>query len=80
MSREKQGIPPSVKRRHADSSAHRQKGRSNNSENQHPKIAPFLWFNDQAEEAVSYYTSIFYNLRRSYRSYNNQTPGMTHKS
>lgn len=25
------------------------------------KIAPFLWFNDQAEEAVAFYTSIFPN-------------------
>ncbi len=27
------------------------------------KITPFLWFNDQAEEAVSFYTSIFKNSR-----------------
>lgn len=25
------------------------------------KITPFLWFNDQAEEAVQFYTSIFIN-------------------
>jgi predicted 3-demethylubiquinone-9 3-methyltransferase (glyoxalase superfamily) len=25
------------------------------------KITPFLWFNDQAEEAVNFYTSIFKN-------------------
>ena len=25
------------------------------------KIAPFLWFDDQAEEAVGFYTSIFKN-------------------
>ncbi len=25
------------------------------------KIVPFLWFNDQAEEAVNFYTSIFKN-------------------
>jgi len=24
-----------------------------------PKITPFLWFNDQAEEAMNFYTSIF---------------------
>ena len=24
-----------------------------------PKITPFLWFDDQAEEAMNYYTSIF---------------------
>ncbi|MCP2501096.1 MAG: VOC family protein [Deltaproteobacteria bacterium] len=27
------------------------------------KITPFLWFDSQAEEAVSYYTSIFSNSR-----------------
>lgn len=27
------------------------------------KITPFLWFNDQAEEAVSFYVSIFKNSR-----------------
>jgi predicted 3-demethylubiquinone-9 3-methyltransferase (glyoxalase superfamily) len=27
------------------------------------KITPFLWFDDQAEEAVSFYTSIFRNSR-----------------
>lgn len=27
------------------------------------KITPFLWFNDQAEEAVNFYTSIFKNSR-----------------
>jgi predicted 3-demethylubiquinone-9 3-methyltransferase (glyoxalase superfamily) len=26
-----------------------------------PKITPFLWFNEQAEEAVNFYTSIFKN-------------------
>ena len=26
-----------------------------------PKITPFLWFNDQAEEAMNYYLSIFKN-------------------
>jgi len=26
-----------------------------------PKITPFLWFNDQAEEAMNYYISIFKN-------------------
>jgi predicted 3-demethylubiquinone-9 3-methyltransferase (glyoxalase superfamily) len=28
-----------------------------------PRITPFLWFNDQAEEAVSFYVSIFKNSR-----------------
>ena len=27
------------------------------------KITPFLWFDDQAEEAVKFYTSIFRNSR-----------------
>jgi len=27
------------------------------------KITPFLWFNEQAEEAVNFYTSIFKNAR-----------------
>jgi predicted 3-demethylubiquinone-9 3-methyltransferase (glyoxalase superfamily) len=27
------------------------------------KITPFLWFNDQAEEAANFYTSIFKNSR-----------------
>lgn len=27
------------------------------------KITPFLWFNDQAEEAVKFYTSIFKNSK-----------------
>jgi predicted 3-demethylubiquinone-9 3-methyltransferase (glyoxalase superfamily) len=27
------------------------------------KITPFLWFNDQAEEAMKFYTSIFKNSK-----------------
>ena len=27
------------------------------------KITPFLWFNDNAEEAVNFYVSIFRNSR-----------------
>jgi predicted 3-demethylubiquinone-9 3-methyltransferase (glyoxalase superfamily) len=27
------------------------------------KITPFLWFNDQAEEAVNFYTSVFKNSK-----------------
>ena len=27
------------------------------------KITPFLWFNDQAEEAVNFYTSSFQNSK-----------------
>ena len=28
-----------------------------------PKITPFLWFNDQAEEAAKYYTELFSNSK-----------------
>jgi predicted 3-demethylubiquinone-9 3-methyltransferase (glyoxalase superfamily) len=28
------------------------------------KMTPFLWFNDQAEEAMNFYTSIFKNSRK----------------
>lgn len=27
------------------------------------KITPFLWFNDQAEEAMNFYVSIFKNSK-----------------
>jgi predicted 3-demethylubiquinone-9 3-methyltransferase (glyoxalase superfamily) len=30
-----------------------------------PKITPFLWFNDQAEDAANFYTSIFKNSKIS---------------
>jgi predicted 3-demethylubiquinone-9 3-methyltransferase (glyoxalase superfamily) len=30
-----------------------------------PKITPFLWFDNNAEEAVAYYLSVFPNSRRS---------------
>lgn len=29
-----------------------------------PRISPFLWFNDNAEEAVDFYISVFRNSRR----------------
>src|SRR4051794_5471535 len=29
-----------------------------------PKITPFLWFDDQAEEAMNFYTSIFKNSKK----------------
>ena len=29
-----------------------------------PKITPFLWFNDKAEEAMNFYTSIFKNSKK----------------
>ena len=28
-----------------------------------PKITPFLWFDDQAEQAVDFYTSVFPNSK-----------------
>jgi predicted 3-demethylubiquinone-9 3-methyltransferase (glyoxalase superfamily) len=40
------------------------------------KIVPFLWFNDQAEEAVKYYTSIFKNSKiGSISRYGEEGPG-----
>ncbi len=40
------------------------------------KITPFLWFNDQAEEAVNFYTSIFNNSKIGEVSrYMENTPG-----
>ena len=27
------------------------------------KISPFLWFNDRAEEAVGFYTSLFHDAK-----------------
>ena len=35
----------------------------NNQETRIQKITPFLWFNDNAEEAVNFYISIFKNAR-----------------
>jgi predicted 3-demethylubiquinone-9 3-methyltransferase (glyoxalase superfamily) len=32
------------------------------------KITPFLWFNDQAEEAMNFYTSIFKNSKKGHIS------------
>jgi predicted 3-demethylubiquinone-9 3-methyltransferase (glyoxalase superfamily) len=32
-------------------------------ENHMPKITPFLWFDDKAEEAMNFYTSIFKNSK-----------------
>jgi len=41
-----------------------------------PKITPFLWFNDQAEEAMNFYTSIFKNSKiGSITRYENAGPG-----
>jgi predicted 3-demethylubiquinone-9 3-methyltransferase (glyoxalase superfamily) len=40
------------------------------------KITPFLWFNDQAEEAVNFYVSVFANARVLNMSrYGNGGPG-----
>ncbi len=40
------------------------------------KITPFLWFNDQAEEAMNFYTSIFKNSRvGSISRYGDGAPG-----
>ena len=41
------------------------------------KITPFLWFDDQAEEAVNYYTSIFKNSKiLSVSRYGEAGPGV----
>jgi predicted 3-demethylubiquinone-9 3-methyltransferase (glyoxalase superfamily) len=41
-----------------------------------PKITPFLWFNDNAEEAITLYTSLFKNSRIIYeRRYGAEGPG-----
>jgi len=40
------------------------------------KIAPFLWFNDQAEEAMNFYVSIFKNSKvLSVTRYGDAGPG-----
>ena len=40
------------------------------------KITPFLWFNDQAEEAMNFYTSIFRNSKPGkIRRYGEAGPG-----
>ena len=43
-----------------------------------PKITPFLWFDDQAEEAAQFYISVFPNSKivRTMRN-NTSTPGET---
>jgi len=41
-----------------------------------PKITPFLWFNDQAEEAMNFYLSIFKNSKQvSVSRYGDAGPG-----
>ena len=48
-----------------------------------PKITPFLWFNDKAEEAANFYTSIFKNSkvlgisRRSGKTPGSESPVMS---
>ncbi len=40
------------------------------------KITPFLWFNDQAEEAVKFYTKVFKNSKiKSITRYGDAGPG-----
>jgi predicted 3-demethylubiquinone-9 3-methyltransferase (glyoxalase superfamily) len=40
------------------------------------KITPFLWFNDQAEEAMNFYTGVFKNSKRgSISRYSEAGPG-----
>jgi Uncharacterized protein conserved in bacteria len=41
-----------------------------------PRISPFLWFNDNADEAVTFYLSVFKNSRRLGQLFNDgNTPG-----
>jgi predicted 3-demethylubiquinone-9 3-methyltransferase (glyoxalase superfamily) len=45
-----------------------------------PKITPFLWFDDKAEEAMNFYTSIFKNSKPGkIRRYDDDGPGPTGK-
>jgi len=41
----------------------------------YPRITPFLWFDDNAEEAVDFYLGIFQNSRRLGELRNAETPG-----
>jgi predicted 3-demethylubiquinone-9 3-methyltransferase (glyoxalase superfamily) len=44
------------------------------------KITPFLWFDDQAEEAMRFYTSIFKNSKiENVSRYGNEAPGQKGK-
>ena len=41
-----------------------------------PKITPFLWFNDQAEEAANFYVSVFRNSKvKAVTRYGDAGPG-----
>ena len=41
-----------------------------------PKITPFLWFNDKAEEAANFYASIFRNSKvNAVTRYSDAGPG-----
>lgn len=43
-----------------------------------PKITPFLWFDNQAEQAVNFYTSIFKNSKiKGIIRYGEEGPGAT---
>ncbi len=44
------------------------------------KITPFLWFNNNAEEAINFYTSLFKNSKIiSINRYGDEVPGMKGK-
>ncbi|CAN5144753.1 VOC family protein [soil metagenome] len=44
------------------------------------KITPFLWFNNNAEEAINFYTSLFKNSKiKSIARYGDEIPGMKGK-
>ena len=42
-----------------------------------PRITPFLWFNDNAEEAVDFYLAVFANSTRMRQLKTGEAPAMT---
>src|SRR5712691_6015643 len=54
----------------------RQGNGGSNKELSMPKITPFLWFNDNAEEAMNFYVSVFRNSKvRGVTRYGDAGPG-----
>ncbi len=43
------------------------------------KITPFLWFDDNAEDAVNFYTSVFKNSKIVSISYHKEAAGLGSK-
>jgi predicted 3-demethylubiquinone-9 3-methyltransferase (glyoxalase superfamily) len=58
------GLGPSVVSNDGKNASHALKGDQRRSEEPPmPKITPFLWFDDQAEEAAAFYVSVFPNSK-----------------